>query len=189
MHQRRLRSQRFPAPLFGNAVELFEELPGRIDRNAAAPQRDNLTTGLFRNLQGVAVAEFPRYQAAVALFGVLAQFVAQPSFALRERMPVSLAQLLGCGEDIRPDDRRVVVACTSHRLLRVEHLAQGVQHACVQRILLLLLLRQMIPARQQVIVIEFLRRRVGLQYNLFLCHDFIRIAVFRLETRAKTFRQ
>ena len=96
-------------------------------------------------------------------------------------MPVCRPELLGCSKDIRPDHRGVVVARAAHRPLGVEHVTQGVQHPSVQRIFVLLLLGQMLSVRQQVIVKEPLRLRIGCQCNLILSHRLLWISVFGLE--------
>ena len=189
LNQRRQRGERLPSAALGDAVELLEELLGRVDRNPAAAQGDDLTPGRFGNLQRIRIAELTRHEADIALLAVLSEFVAQAGLALRECVSVGIAQLLGGGKDIRPDDRRVVVARAAHRLLRVEHLQQGVQYPGVRRVFRLLLLGQMLAAGQQVVVVEALRLSVHRKRHFVLFHCLLGITVFFLEADAEPFRQ
>ena len=141
LHQRRLRSEPFPTATFGDAVEFFEELLGRIDRDATTTQGDDLTSGRFGNFQRVRIAELARHEAGIALFRILAELVAQTSFTLGQGVSVGFAQLLGRSEDVRPDDRRIVIARTTHRFLCPPHFPKSIQHPRIQRVFCLFILR------------------------------------------------
>ena len=188
LNQRRLRGERLPSAALGDAVELLEELLGRVDRDAAAAQGDDLPACRFGNLQRIRVAELTRHEADIALLAVLSEFVAQAGFALRERVPVGIAQLLGSGKDIRPDHGRVVAVGSAHRLLCFEHIPQGIQHPCIQRVFLLLLLWQMLAVRKQVVVVESPSLRIGSKRHFILFHRLLRITVFFLEADTEAFR-
>ena len=189
LNQRRLRGERLPSAALGDAVELLEELLGRVDRDAAAAQGHDLPACRFGNLQRIRVAELTRHEADIALLAILPQLVAQAGFALRERMPVSLAQLLGCGKDIRPDYGRMIAVSPAHRLLRFEHIPQGVQHPCVQRVFGLLLLRQMVAIRKQVPTVELLSIRINCKRHFVLFHHLFGITIFFLEAGAESLRK
>ena len=148
-----------------------------------------MSPGRFGNFQRIRVAELARHEAGIALLAVLSEFVAQAGLALRECVSVGIAQLLGGGKDIRPDDRRVVVARAAHRLLRVEHLQQGVQYPGVRRVFLLLLLWQMLAVRKQVVVVEALRLGIHRKRHFVLFHSLLGITVFFLEADTESFWQ
>ena len=104
-------------------------------------------------------------------------------------MAVGIAQLFGGGKDIRPDHGRVVAVGSAHRLLCFEHIPQGIQHPCIQRVFLLLLLWQMLAVRKQVVVVESPSLRIGSKRHFILFHRLLRITVFSLEADTEAFGQ
>ena len=101
----------------------------------------DLTSGRFGNFQRVRIAELARHEAGIALFRILAELVAQTSFTLGQGVSVGFAQLLGRSEDVRPDDRRIVIARTTHRFLCPPHFPKSIQHPRIQRVFCLFILR------------------------------------------------
>lgn len=77
----------------------------------------------------------------------------------------------------------------AHRLLRIEHLAQSIQHARVQRVFGLLLLRQMVAIRKQVPTVELLSIRINCKRHFVLFHHLFGITVFFLEADTEAFGQ
>ena len=102
---------------------------------------------------------------------------------------ICLPEFLGSPEDVRPDYRRVVVTCASHRLLGVEHVLQGIQHSCVNGVFLLFRLWYPFTVRQDVVIEELLGLQVLWQSDLFFLHKLIRIAILGHKTGLESLRQ